>query len=295
MKFRAPILINALTGGTRRGLAVNARLAEVAKRTGLPLAVGSQKVALDCPEVAPTFTIVRHVFPDGVIFANLSAASSVEDARRAVAMLRAQGLQLHLNAAQELAMAEGDRSFIWRDCIAAIAQNISVPVIAKEVGCGMTGSTAKQVHKLGVAAVDVGGFGGTNFVAIEHFRRNFTKSSLIDWGLPTPLSLLDVLGSNTNIDVCASGGIRSGLDIAKALALGAKMCGIAQPLLREVTFGGVQAGVDYIHHCLAELKTVMILTGARDISSLQQKPLIFDSEIWAYLQQRQLTKAWIRK
>ena len=100
MKFRAPILINALTGGTRRGLAVNARLAEVAKRTGLPLAVGSQKVALDCPEVAPTFTIVRHVFPDGVIFANLSAASSVEDARRAVAMLRAQGLQLHLNAAQ---------------------------------------------------------------------------------------------------------------------------------------------------------------------------------------------------
>ncbi|MFY9188418.1 MAG: type 2 isopentenyl-diphosphate Delta-isomerase [bacterium] len=295
MKFSAPLLINALTGGTRRGACINAQLAQVAKCSGLPMAVGSQRIALDDPRVASSFTIVRRIYPDGVIFANLGADSSADDARGAVEMLQAQGLQLHLNAAQELAMKEGDRSFYWGERIMAVSQQLPVPVIAKEVGCGITGVTARRLLELGVAAIDVSGSGGTNFVLIEHTRRDRSNSPLTGWGLSTARSLLDVLGANPKAEVCASGGIRSGLDMAKALALGAKICGVAKPLLQAVTVGGVKAGVCLVQRYLAELRTVMILVGAKDLPALRRKPLVFDCETWAYLQQLELTDVWTRK
>lgn len=292
LALKAPLLINAITGGTRESTCINARLAQVAKQTGLPLAVGSQKIALDDPTVAYSFQIVRRIYPKGIIFANLGAGCSVYEAQRAVDMLDAQGLQLHLNVAQEMAMAEGDRSFYWDKHIAAVAQGISVPVIAKEVGSGITGPTAQRLLNLGVAGIDIGGSGGTNFVTIEYARRGNSYSPLNRWGLPTAWSLLDVLGTNPDAEVCATGGMRNGLEIAKALALGARVCGAAKPFLQAVTFGGVKSGVEFVHRCLAELKSAMVLVGAKDLASLRQKPILFNRGTFTYLQQRKLTEIW---
>jgi len=295
LTMKAPLLINALTGGTRQSAYINARLAQVAKQTGLGLAVGSQRIALDDPSVAYSFKIVRSIYPKGTIFANIGAGSNVHEACRAVEMLAAQGLQVHLNVAQEMAMAEGDRSFYWSEHIADIAQKIPVPIVAKEVGFGLTGATVKRLLKLGVAGVDVGGSGGTNFILVEYSRRGRHRSPLGDWGLPTVWSLLDVLGTNPNAEVCASGGIRNGLDMAKALALGARVCGVAKPLLQAVTKRGVKAGVTFVQRCLDELRTVMVLVGAKDLPSLRQKPILFGRETFAYLRQRGLADLWIRR
>jgi isopentenyl-diphosphate delta-isomerase len=292
LTLQAPLLINAVTGGTRWGAKVNAQLAEVAKRTDIPLAVGSQRIALDNPRLESTFTIVRQVYPKGIIFANLGADCGADQARRAVEMIQAHGLQLHLNAAQELAMQEGDRSFYWQKAIETIVKQLTVPVIAKEVGCGMTGTTARRLLESGVAAVDIGGLGGTNFVLIEHKRRGCRWSPMVDWGLSTPKSLLSVLQCNPKADVCATGGIRSGVDMGKALACGARICGIAKPVLQAVVSGGIGAGVRLIHRYLAQLRSIMVLVGARDLSSLRKKPLIFDHDIWVYLQQQQSVVAW---
>lgn len=288
-EFPFPILINALTGGTAEAARINARLAHVAKETGLPMAVGSQKAALDEPNLAYTFTIVRRINPGGVILANLSAASSPAEARRAVEMLAAQGLQLHLNAAQELTMPEGDRAFFWSDQIAAIVQDVPVPVIVKEVGSGITGRAAKRLLALGVRGLDLGGKGGTNFIAIEEVRRGRKSATFLDWGLPTAWSLLDVLAACPEAEVCASGGLRTGLDMAKAFALGARLCGVAAPLLRAVVKGGVMAGVALIERWKEELRFAMALTGAKNLRELRRVPVILKGDTWHFAVQRRLT------
>ncbi|NLG87520.1 MAG: type 2 isopentenyl-diphosphate Delta-isomerase [Firmicutes bacterium] len=295
LNLKAPLIINALTGGTRWAAAINARLAEVAKRTGLALAVGSQRIALANPEVVYSFTIVRRINPDGIVLANLGANSSVDDAYKAVDMLAADGLQLHLNAAQELAMAEGDRSFFWSEPIGAVAQEMSVPVIAKEVGCGLSGQTARRLLELGVSAIDIGGLGGTNFIAIENCRQGKCSSPLNSWGLPTVWSLLDIMAVNPQAEICATGGLRNGLDMAKALAMGAKACGMAKPILAAVTLGGIQAGVNFVEQCLRELKTVMLLVGAKDLAALRHKTVLFGGKTWNYLQQRGWTSSQIKE
>ncbi|MDK2784367.1 MAG: isopentenyl-diphosphate Delta-isomerase [Bacillota bacterium] len=284
-----PILINALTGGTAEAARINARLAQVAKETGLPMAVGSQKIALEEPGLAYTFTIVRRINPEGVILANLSAASSPDEARRAVEMLAAQGLQLHLNAAQELTMPEGDRAFFWSDKIAAIVQSVPVPVIAKEVGSGLTGETAQRLLALGVRGLDLGGKGGTNFIAVEEARRGRKSLAFLNWGLPTAWSLLDILAACPEAEVCASGGLRTGLDMAKALALGARLCGVAAPLLRAVVSGGVKAGVALVERWKEELRFALALTGAKNLSELRRAPVILKGDTWHFAVQRRLT------
>ncbi|MGI6128598.1 MAG: type 2 isopentenyl-diphosphate Delta-isomerase [bacterium] len=287
--LQAPLMINALTGGTRRAAAINARLAEVAKQTGLMLAVGSQRIALTDSSTKYSFTIARRVNPSGVIWANLSADSSVDDARRAVDMLEAQGLQLHLNAAQELTMDEGDRSFYWTPKIRAIAEQMTIPVVAKEVGCGLSGQTAKRLLNLGMSAIDIGGVGGTNFIDIESSRKGYHDSSFENWGLPTAWSLLDIRALNPRAEICATGGIRTGLDIAKALAMGAKVCGMAKPMLAAVVSGGVKAGIQLVLKCLRDLKMAMLLVGAKDLASLRHKPVVFCNKTATYWQSRGLT------
>ncbi|HHV56307.1 MAG TPA: type 2 isopentenyl-diphosphate Delta-isomerase [Firmicutes bacterium] len=289
LRFPFPLLINALTGGTGEAARINARLAQVAKATGLPMAVGSQRIALRDPGLTYTFTVVRRVNPHGVIFANLGAGSTPDEALRAVEMVEAQGLQLHLNAAQELSMAEGERAFYWSEAVAAVASHLPVPVIAKEVGCGLSGASAQRLLALGVKALDVGGKGGTNFVRIEEKRRRGRGSPFLDWGLPTAWSLLDVVGTCPGAEVCASGGLRSGLDMAKALALGARICGVARPLLTAVLTGGVKAGIRLVERWKRELRMSLVLAGARDLAELRRKPLIFTGETWNFIVQRRLT------
>ena len=273
----APLMINAMTGGTPRSATINAQLSQVAQHTGLMLAVGSQRIALDDPLTRYSFSIARAVNQEGIIWANLSAGSSVDDARRAVDMIGAQGLQLHLNAAQELFMKEGDLSFYWAAKMKSITEKIQIPVIAKEVGCGMSGMTAKRLLELGASAIDLGGAGGTNFIAIENHRNKTpdVSFSFERWGLPTVLSLYDVKMLNPLAEICASGGIRGGLDMAKAISMGARICAIARPMLEAIIQGGVKGGIRLAQDYLKGLRLAMLLVGAKDLISLQERSYIF--------------------
>ncbi|HHY92765.1 MAG TPA: type 2 isopentenyl-diphosphate Delta-isomerase [Firmicutes bacterium] len=293
-RFPFPLLINALTGGTDEAARINIRLAQVAKETGLPMAVGSQQIALDHPHLAYTFAAVRRVNPRGVVFANLSAGSSPAAAERAVDMVRAEALQLHLNAAQELSMGEGERAFYWSERIRDIAAHLPVPVIGKEVGSGLTGQTAQRLLEAGVKALDIGGKGGTNFVAIENQRRRRGAGPFLQWGLPTVWSLLDVRAACPQAEVCATGGVRTGLDMAKALALGARLCGVASPLLRAVVTGGVKAGVRLVERWKKELSCALLLCGAPNLEELRKKPVLFLGDTREFVLERQRAEKSLR-
>ncbi|MCL6547732.1 MAG: type 2 isopentenyl-diphosphate Delta-isomerase, partial [Alicyclobacillus sp.] len=223
LTLASPIIINAMTGGAEPAYEVNRRLAMAAKRHGLAMAVGSETAALKDPSMAYTYQVVREVYPEGVLIGNVGMGADLASARFAVDLIGAQILQVHWNAAQELFMEEGDRDF--RGALARlqeVAQGVGVPVIAKEVGQGVCAEAAVRFADAGVRAVDVGGRGGTNFVAVEAWRRGLALAdSWQQWGISTAAALCEVVDAvGTRVDVIASGGIRSGHDVVKAMALG---------------------------------------------------------------------------
>lgn len=219
-----PIYINAMTGGSEWTKQINAKLAVVARETGLAMAVGSTHAALRNPKMAESFSIARQTNPEGIIFSNVGADVPVDKAVEAVSLLDAQALQIHVNAPQELVMPEGNREFsTWLDNVAAIVQRVDVPVIIKEVGFGMSKELYKDLIDVGVTYVDVSGKGGTNFVTIENERRsNKDMDYLANWGQSTVESLLESSAYQDSLNVFASGGVRTPLDVVKSLALGAK-------------------------------------------------------------------------
>jgi isopentenyl-diphosphate delta-isomerase len=271
-ELQHPIIINAITGGASSVKEINQKLAETAAITHCAMAVGSQYGSVREGKNADTFTIVRKINPNGKIFANLSAFASVEDAKRAVEMIGACALQIHLNAAQELAMEEGDRDFT--SClqhIEAICRHAGVPVIVKETGCGMAKEQAKQLLDCGVSLLDVGGAGGTNFPAIEHCRYQDGNAELNTWGIPTVLSLREVVSqTGWQGGVIASGGIRSGLDVVKSQVLGANAAAMAGNVLRIVLKQGVEAAADMILRDLEAIKDFYVLLGCRKASELRK-------------------------
>ncbi|MCR4418980.1 MAG: type 2 isopentenyl-diphosphate Delta-isomerase [Clostridia bacterium] len=284
--LRLPLLINAMTGGSEASLEINAALAEVARETGVAMAVGSQHAALEDPRWAASYAVARRKNPRGVLLANLSARATPEEARRACEMIEADGLQLHLNAAQELAMAEGERSFRGlADSIARVVASVRVPVIVKEVGFGLSREAVIHLYALGVRWVDTGGRGGTDFLSIERRRRGDSGSSSAGWGIPAVASLVEVLESGVPLKVIASGGIRSGTDLARALALGAEMAGAAGPFLRRLREGSAEQVVSLIRAWEEELKDVMTLVGARTPVELRRRPLVITgaTEDWLRL------------
>jgi len=288
-QMRSPIIINAITGGAKDVKNINAALATVAKECQLAMAVGSQMAALEDPSVADTFKIVRQINPDGIVFANIGAYASPDLAQRAIEMIEADALQIHLNAPQELVMHEGDRDFRdWLTKIAAIVQSAHVPVIVKEVGFGISMEDARLLQDNGVTVLDVGGKGGTNFVAIECERKQDWRDCIYrDWGIPTPVSLVEVLTvADPLTDVIASGGLKNGLDVAKMLALGAKAVGIAGIILQELQAGGSTKVVEKIKAIESELKMAMLLAGAKDIKTLQQVPVIITGFTAEWLSRR---------
>jgi len=222
-KIAAPLLINAMTGGNKELAKINQSMARIARKTRIAMAVGSQKAGLEDPELRFTYTIAREENPDGVLLANLSASCLPEEADAAVEMIKADGMQLFLNAPQELVMEEGERDFrhILRN-IRAIQERVRVPVIVKEVGFGMSKETITRLYEAGVRYVDVGGSGGTNFIYIENCRQQGkdSRSEITHWGIPTAISLLEGLSLQLPVSFIASGGITSVLEAAKALALG---------------------------------------------------------------------------
>lgn len=283
----SPFLINAVTGGADAVTEINRRLAQAAKKAGAALAVGSQYGAVKKRANYRSYEVVREEYPDGVIFANTSALATPEEALEAVRMLDADALQIHLNPAQELIMPEGDREFkgLFYN-MQRILERCPVPVIVKETGCGMAARQVKQLLKAGFACFDVGGAGGTNFPAIEAARYNGPEL-LNEWGLTTAQSLVELACvCDSTASVAATGGIRSGLEAAKALALGADVVGMAGNVLEAAVNSGADSAAERILKMEGELKMLMLLTGSPDIRSLRAKPLYFTGGLLDYMQCR---------
>lgn len=275
--LRHPLIINAITGGAADVAAVNAALAELALTTGAAMAVGSQYAALENPEVLGSYEVIREVNPGGVLFANVGAHVTPEQACQAVEMIGADALQVHLNAGQELVMPEGDRNFSrYLDHIAAIAARCRVPVIAKEVGCGIAREQALALTGAGVRAIDVGGRGGTNFLAIEAARgQNELEEDFLAWGIPTAVSAAEVAAAlERRADLIVSGGVRSSLDALKALIIGGQAVAVAGPLVKLLNGAGPQGAIAWVEAFLEGLKRCMVLVGAGKVSELAGVPLV---------------------
>lgn len=277
LKLAHPIIINAITGGGQEVAEVNKRLAEFAHITGSAMAVGSQYAAFENPEVESSYKIVNKYNPNGIIFANLGAHASPKQAQQAVKMVDAKAIQIHLNVAQELMMEEGDRNFAgYRENIAAIVDKVSVPVIVKEVGCGMAMEQVKALVETGVKALDVGGAGGTNFLAIEAARTNNELApEVLKWGVPTAISAVEASENlPTHVDLIVSGGIRSPLEVVKSLVLGGKAVGIAAPIVKLTHQNNLESAQESFEAFLSQIKQFMVLLGAKNISELATVPII---------------------
>ncbi|MFC6169133.1 type 2 isopentenyl-diphosphate Delta-isomerase [Loigolactobacillus jiayinensis] len=285
-----PFYINAMTGGSPCTQQLNQQLATIAANLAIPMATGSQSVALKEPELAASFKIVRDVNPKGVILANLGADATLAQAEQAVAMLHANALQVHLNTPQEVVMPEGEQRFYWLANLSQLVTKLSVPVIVKEVGFGMSQTTLAQLSQAGSQYVDLGGRGGTNFVQIENARRpQRDLAYLAGWGQSTVESLLESRAYQQQLTIYASGGVRQPLDIVKALALGAKSVGVAGTILHHLQKNGLDATQAWLAEWLTQLKLIFALLGCRNVSELPQKAqLIFSPELVNYAAQRQI-------
>jgi isopentenyl-diphosphate delta-isomerase len=237
-RWPLPLYVNGMTGGSVATGRVNRAIGIAARATGIPVATGSVSAGLDDAAARATFTVVRDENPDGFVMANLGADRTPDDAVRAVEMLRADALQVHLNAAQETVMPEGSRRFeTWAGNVAAICAASPVPVVVKEVGAGLSGRTLARLAGLGVTVADVGGRGGTDFVGIENDRRPTRDLAYLrGWGQSAVACLLDAPAGAPHL--LASGGVRTPLDVVRALALGARAAGVAGRFLRVVLDAG---------------------------------------------------------
>ncbi|OEF97284.1 type 2 isopentenyl-diphosphate Delta-isomerase [Vulcanibacillus modesticaldus] len=281
----SPIIINAMTGGAHETTKINEQLAIVARDTGVALAVGSQMSAIKNKEFIPSYQVVRKINPDGVIFANIGAEADIEQAKIAVEMIEANALQIHLNVIQELIMPEGDRDFRGTiERLQAINDAIDVPIIVKEVGFGISRETAKTLKEIGITIIDVGGKGGTSFARIENERRIKPLSLFDDWGISTAASILEV-SKYENIEIIATGGIKDSLNIAKAIALGAKAIGLAGVVLNKLVTNGLDDTIEYIEEINQELRLIMTGLGVSNIMDLQRVPMVIlrDLKDWCEL------------
>lgn len=278
-KVQAPLLISSMTGGTEAAERINRNLAIGAQARGIAMGVGSQRTGIEVGETAYSFR-VRQEAPDILLFANLGAAQlnkgyTVDHCRRAVDMIGADALILHLNPLQEAVQADGDWN--WAGLLGKIGQvcaSVGVPVIAKEVGWGINGPLARRLAEVGIAAIDVAGAGGTSWTEVEYHRAPTERLRRIartfaDWGIPTADSLIQVRQAAPELPAIASGGIRDGIDVAKCVALGATLVGLASPFLRAATVSD-EAVVDTIDLLADELRIAMFCAGAGDVAALRE-------------------------
>jgi isopentenyl-diphosphate delta-isomerase len=276
--LRLPLLISSMTGGTEAARVINRNLAEGAQARGLAMGLGSQRTGIEQTETADTFR-VRDVAPDILLFANLGAIQlnyryGVDECRRAVDMIEADALILHLNPLQEAVQADGDWN--WAGLLGRIERvvtSVGVPVVAKEVGWGVSAATARRLRDVGVAAIDVAGAGGTSWTEVEYHRATsdaFRKlaRAFADWGIPTAESLVMAREAAPGVPLIASGGMRTGIEAAKAVALGASAVGIASSFLKAAAAGPEEVIVT-IDQVAAELRVAMFCAGAGNIEALR--------------------------
>lgn len=279
LAWPVPLYINAMTGGSDRTARINRDLAVAARETGVPIASGSMSICFTDPETRPGFTVLRDENPHGFVMANLSANATPDNAARAVDLLQANALQLHVNAVQETVMPEGSRDFsAWSAAIAAIVRRVEVPVIVKEVGFGLSRRTLDTLAGLGVGIADVSGRGGTDFARIENERRGARDYAfLAGWGQSAVCSLLD--GRSAGVALLASGGVRTPLDVVRALALGANAVGASGVFLHEVLEGGAEALVTRLNAWLEQVAELMAMLGARSPAELESTDLLLRGRV----------------
>lgn len=282
-QLAAPLIISAMTGGTPEALTINRRLAQAAQHAQIGMGLGSQRAAIEDPGLAATYQ-VRHVAPDILLLANLGAVQlnygyGLEECREAVDMVEADALVLHLNPLQEALQLEGNTRFsgLLRS-IEAICGALEVPVMVKEVGWGISEDVARQLASAGVSAIDVAGAGGSSWSQVEMHRaatdhQRALAAAFADWGIPTADSLRMARRGAPGIPLMASGGLRNGVQIAKAIALGAAACGVAGPFLQAAS-RSTSAVADLILLLVDQLRVAMFATGSPDIVALREVPVV---------------------
>ncbi|RJS78183.1 type 2 isopentenyl-diphosphate Delta-isomerase [Candidatus Bathyarchaeota archaeon] len=297
-KFSAPLIVGAITGGTPEAAKINAAIAEAVEELGLGMGVGSQRVAIEDKTLEKTFAIARKKAPTAFLIANLGGVQLVhgyglKEVKKAVKMIDADAIAIHLNPLQEAVQPEGQTRFGGvLEKIGEITKELGKPVIAKETGAGIAAEEAKRLEAANVEGIDISGAGGTSFAAVEYYRAKGKSNSsqrrlgevFWDWGIPTAVSLVEV-SQSVNIPIIASGGIRSGVEMAKALALGASLTSISKPVL-EAAVKGVKETKRELLLLIEELKNSMFLVGADTVQALKEKPVVITGKTAEWLRLR---------
>ena len=290
-KFSAPFIIDAMTGGTKEAIKINGNLAAAAEELGIGMGVGSQRAGLISKDMVETYAITRKKTPSAFLIANIGGAQLIEDlnltkVKDLIEMIKADAIAIHLNSLQEIIQPEGEPNFKGvLEKISEISSDIGVPVIVKEIGCGLSREVAFKLEFAGASALNVAGLGGTSWAAVEHFRAKKMKINekadlgnlFWDWGIPTAASIIETK-SAVKIPIIASGGIRSGIDIAKCICLGASLVGTAKPLL----FPSIKSSKDVvasINKMLFELKVAMFVTGSGNLQELSAARYIITGKL----------------
>jgi isopentenyl-diphosphate delta-isomerase len=295
-KFSAPLIVGAMTGGNIEATRINAAIAEAVETLQLGMGVGSQRAAIENPKLVKTFSIARKKAPNAFIIANIGGIQlvkgfGVKQVKQAVEMIDADAVALHLNALHESMQPEGQTTFKGvLDKICEITAELNKPIIVKETGAGISAEDAKKLEEAGVKAIDIGGAGGTSFAAVEYYRsevgsvQNFLGDVFWDWGIPTAVSLVEAT-QTVKIPIIASGGMRSGVDMAKALTLNACLASFCQPVLKTAVKGG-KATEQLLSLFIDELRTIMFLVGAEKIQDLAKTPVVVTGKTAEWLKTR---------
>jgi isopentenyl-diphosphate delta-isomerase len=296
-KFKAPLIVGAITGGTREATKINAVIAEAVEDLGLGMGVGSQRVAIENRKLEKSFEITRKKAPTAFLIANLGGPQllkgyDINEVKKAIEMIKADAVAIHLNPLQEAVQPEGETNFRGLlEKIGKIANNVDTPVIVKETGAGIAAEEAEKLEAKGVKGIDVSGVGGTSFAAVEYYRakqdRKFQHelgSVFWDWGIPTAVSLVEV-SETVSIPVIASGGIRTGTGIAKSLTLGASLTSLSAPILRAAV-KGLKETKSKLSLLVEELRNAMFLVGADSVQSLRKRPVVITGKTMKWLKAR---------
>lgn len=274
-KVKFPLIINAMTGGTEMSESINADLSLLAEKYNLPMAVGSQQIALDDEEARESFEVIKESLSDeNIIIANLSARASLDEMERAVDMIRADAIGLHLNSCQELVMTEGERDFKGIiDNISQAQKRFGDRLLVKEVGYGMRAETVKHLYDLGVKNIDISGHGGTNFTEIEDMRDYQADfEDLYNWGIPTAKAIINARSISDDLNIIGAGGIKKASDIVKSLVIGANCTAMSGELLKYLLHGDFDYACLFVESLIYKTKIMMLMLGAKEIKDLKKVP-----------------------